>query len=467
MTLRKIIFWLHLCCGVFAGIVVLIISATGVALTYEKQMLAWADLRDYRQPPPSADARRLPMGALLEKARAERGGLPSTVTVRPGDDEPVALGYGRETTVYANPYSGAILGEGSRGLRSFFGVMTDWHRWLGAGGANRNIGRAITGACNLAFLFIVVSGLYLWWPRRWRWPNLRSVVWFRGGLRGKARDFNWHNVIGFWSLVPLFFVVLSGTVMSYPWASSLVYRLAGEEPPARSGPGGPGFGPGEAGRARGQGQAGEPGRAEAANQDSGPAGARADRTRADDRPATGTPEAGARRERPRGERGAGGAEGRADGEPRGGPPCFAPPPDDLRLDDFDALFARARQQVSGWQTITLRLPQSDEQPLSFSIDQGSGGQPQLRSTLTLERGTAELAGWETFSDGTRARRLRSWLRFIHTGEAGGLAGQTLAGLASGGAVVLVYTGLALALRRFFAWVGCERRWAREEVLVER
>ncbi len=259
MKLRKILFWLHLCCGVFAGIVVLIMSATGVALTYEKQMLAWADLRGYRQPPPSADARRLPIDALLAKARAERGGLPSTVTVRPGRDQPVALGYGRETTVYANPYSGAILGEGSSGLRSFFRVMTDWHRWLGAGGANRNIGRAITGACNLAFLFIVVSGLYLWWPRSWRWPNLRPVVWFRGGLRGKARDFNWHNVIGFWSLVPLFFVVLSGTVMSYPWANNLVYRLAGEEPPVRRGPGGPGFGPGGPG---GPGRATEAGRQE-------------------------------------------------------------------------------------------------------------------------------------------------------------------------------------------------------------
>ncbi len=139
----------------------------------------------------------------------------------------------------------------------------------------------------------------------------------------------------------------------------------------------------------------------------------------------------------------------------------------MRLDDFGALFARARQQVDGWQTITLRLPQSDQQPLSFSIDQGSGGQPQLRSTLTLERGTAKLLNWETFGDATPGRRLRSWLRFVHTGEAGGLAGQTIAGLASAAAVFLVYTGLALATRRFLAWVSRKRRHAREEVLVER
>jgi len=168
--------------------------------------------------------------------------LPPTVVIRPGPTDPVAFSYGREATIYANPYTGELLGQGSTGLRSFFRFMTDWHRWLGASGENRNVGKAITGACNLAFLFIVVSGVYLWWPRSWKWPNVKLIVLFRGGLSSKARDFNWHNVIGFWSAVQLFFVVLSATVISYPWASDLAYRVTGEEPPARRGPG-PAAGP--------------------------------------------------------------------------------------------------------------------------------------------------------------------------------------------------------------------------------
>jgi len=47
--------------------------------------------------------------------------------------------------------------------------------------------------------------------------------------------------------------------------------------------------------------------------------------------------------------------------------------------------------------------------------------------------------------------MRTFLRFAHTGEYFGVIGQTIAGLATGGAVVLAYTGLALALRRFLAW----------------
>ena len=70
-------------------------------------------------------------------------------------------------------------------------------------------------------------------PRRWSWKHLRPVVLFTRGARGKARDFNWHNVIGIWSAVPLFIVVLSAVPISFPWASDLVYRAVGEEPPAR------------------------------------------------------------------------------------------------------------------------------------------------------------------------------------------------------------------------------------------
>ena len=59
--------------------------------------------------------------------------------------------------------------------------------------------------------------------------------------------------------------------------------------------------------------------------------------------------------------------------------------------------------------------------------------------------------WEAFSSYNRGRRLRAWARFTHTGEAGGLLGQTIALIASAGAALLVFTGLSLGVRRFLAW----------------
>ncbi|HEX8274737.1 MAG TPA: PepSY-associated TM helix domain-containing protein [Longimicrobiaceae bacterium] len=404
---RKTIFWLHLATGVAAGLVVFVMSVTGVLLTYEKQMLAWANARAYEVAPPTPGARKLGPEELLARALSAEPGKPTAVTWRAGEDRPVEVAFGREKTVFVDPYTGTVLGQGAAGTRAFFRKVTDWHRWLGAQAESRETGKMITGASNLGFLFLVLSGFYLWWPRNWTRRVLRSVTWFQGGLSPKARDFNWHNVIGFWSCVPLAVIVASAVVISYPWASNLVYRSVGEEPPAQQGPGGGGGGAGA--RPAGEGAA----RAAAGG---GP-GARS------------------------------GGEGRG-GE--GGDPVAA-------IRGIDPAWAVASRRVEGWRSLTMQVPEAADAPVSFNIDRGSGGQPHKRATLALDRATGEVTKWEPFSAGTKGRKLRSILRFAHTGEVLGLPGQTLAGIVSLGAAVLVFTGLALSLRRFAAWRGRRRR----------
>jgi uncharacterized iron-regulated membrane protein len=374
---RQLIFWCHLLAGAFAGTVVLVMSVTGVLLTYERQAIAWSDARGLTVAPPAPGAARLPADALVAGARARKeGAAPSTLTVRADPSAAAVVGFGREGVVLVNPYTGEALGEGSRGTRAFFRVVTDWHRWLGAGGENRVAARAVTGACNLAFLFLVVSGFYLWFPRNRTRRQFRNVAWFRRGLSGRARDFNWHNVVGLWSAVPLFVVVLSAVPISYRWAGDLVYRLAGETPPAP-------------------------------------------------RPAQ-------------------------QGQPPGGAQQAAAAP---ALDNLDPLLGRAAAQVAGWRSISLQLPTKPDAPVTFTIDAGDGGQPQKRGQLTLDRATGGVVRWEPFESQTPGRRLRSYLRFAHTGEVWGVAGQTVAGLASLGGAVLVCTGLALAWRRLRAWAA--------------
>ena len=99
----------------------------------------------------------------------------------------------------------------------------------------------------------------------------------------------------------------------------------------------------------------------------------------------------------------------------------------------------------------MRLPAPGARTAVVTIDRGDGGQPQKRGTLTLDLATGDVVRWEPFSALSTGRRLRSYLRFGHTGEAWGLPGQTVAGLASLGACVLAFTGVSLAVRRFGAW----------------
>ncbi|MGE0451772.1 MAG: PepSY-associated TM helix domain-containing protein, partial [Vicinamibacterales bacterium] len=163
-TVRTVLFWCHLVAGVIAGVVILVMSVTGVLLAYERQMLAWADTRGIAV---SADAgaQRLATADLLARVREDRPDLrPIALTVRADPRAPVAVNVGQRT-LQVDPYTGEILGEGAQGLRTFFRSMTEWHRYLAMSGGSRTTGRAITGISNLAFLFIVASGPFLWWPR--------------------------------------------------------------------------------------------------------------------------------------------------------------------------------------------------------------------------------------------------------------------------------------------------------------
>jgi uncharacterized iron-regulated membrane protein len=403
-TLRKILFWTHLSAGVTAGIVILIMSATGAALAYERQLNEWT-LRHLRSTPPLSDARPLAVEELLAVVRRDHPDTEVTaVTLSSRPDAPVAV-QAESGPLYVDAYTGQKLGErGGAGLRAFLSQMRGWHRYLAMEGDNRSVARAITGWSNGLFLFIVVSGIFIWMPRVWTWVHVRGVLIFRRQYgTSKARDFNWHHVIGIWSAIPLFIVVLGAVPISFPWASDFVYRVVGEEPPPRGRPAGPPGGESAGPRAAGpRGQGG---------------------------PAARTPERAERAGRTRGA---------------------------VSTAGLNLLVERAQADQAGWRTINIRLPRSSDAPVVFSIDRGDGGQPQLRSTLSLDS-SGQVVARETFGDQTLGRRIRSILRFAHTGEVLGLAGQTIAGLASAGAVVMVYTGLALTWRRSLAWVSRRRR----------
>jgi len=389
MNFRKTLFWLHLIFGMIAGIIITIMSLTGVALTYEKQVTARADRNLYSIQVP-VDAKPLPVEVLMENfSRYNPESVPANLTLSADPKAPASITVGRSEITYLDPYTGEILGTGDQGIRKFFRAMTDLHRWLALSGENRGIGRALTGACNLAFLFIIVSGLYLWWPRRWTSGILRSILWFRGGLSSKARDYNWHHVFGFWCTIPLILVVASAVVISYPWASNLVFRIAGSQPPMRSGPPSPG-GP----------------------QKASPQGVAAN-----------TRDPGA---------------------------SIAPP--SLLLSDLNQLVETVREQTGEWNTISFRPPTPNDKTISFSIDAGSGIQPQLRSTIIMDGNTGNVIRTETFKDLDPGLRLRIWLRFVHTGEYYGFAGQTIAGIVSAVSIILVWTGCALSIRRYRAWI---------------
>ena len=229
---RRLLFWLHLACGVTAGAVILIMSVTGVILALKPQIQNWVD-RDIRSVTPQSE--RLAVQALIGAVEAAKpGSSPQSLTLWRDPALAVTVNLGRAGTVYVNPYTGSVLGSSSVRTSEFFQSVTNWHRYLAMSGESRATGRSLTGISNAAFLVLALSGLYIWWPRQLTRRSLRPIVWFRQTSTGRARDFNWHNTIGFWCLVPIVIMTVSGVVISYPWASDLVYRVTGSPVPVRA-----------------------------------------------------------------------------------------------------------------------------------------------------------------------------------------------------------------------------------------
>jgi len=369
---RTFVFWTHLLVGVTAGAVIASMSVTGALLAFEPQITEWLE-RDRRLVAPPPGAPRLPVETLLARAREARPDQrPAIVTLRSDPAASAVVSFGREGgAVFIDPYRGTVLG-GLSPVHDFLHEVVEWHRWLGS----RDLGRPITDAANLGFLGLVVLGVYLWWPRRWTLETVRRAMFFDSRLRGRARDFNWHNVIGIWCAPVLLVVTLTGLVMSYQWANNLLFALTGNEapPPAQ-----------------------RPAAPEGEDQGANRPASRRDETRV----------------------------------PAG----------------LDGLWQRAERQVPGWVTISLRMPPRPDGPLTFVIQEPVGWHPAPRSQLVLNASTGEIVKWEPFAGQNLGRRLRAWVRPLHTGEAGGITGQAVAGIASAGATVLVWTGLLLAWRR--------------------
>jgi uncharacterized iron-regulated membrane protein len=381
--LRKVIFWLHLGAGVSAGLVVAVMALTGAALAFQPQLLDRAERATRAVNLPDRGG-RLGADELLRRARALPGaGAPTTLTIHADPRSAARVTAGAALVLHVDPYTGDVREAAGGRWRAAFRTLLAWHRWLGADEDGRAVGRAITGACNAAFFFLALSGLYLWWPRRWTARATRLSTWFRRGLSGRTRDWNWHNVIGFWSLPALLVVTSSGMIISYPWASNLVYRLVGERPPRSTGA------------------------------------------------AT--------------------------------PPAVSPPAPGAIPLPFEAAVAAAQQDVPTWKTITLRLGAAGgsgrgrrggdadrrrgPQAIAVTVKEQRAWPLFSSRQLAIDPYTARVLRSEGYQDFTPGRRIRSWLRFLHTGEALGWPGQLVAGIVSLGATVLVWTGLALAWRR--------------------
>ncbi len=368
MTLRKLLFWLHLVTGLTVGLVIAFLAITGFIMTFQPQILNWAE-RGSRIASSSEQGCVAP-SILLKNAAAFRQAAPTSLALYSDPHEPTEVSFGETAVVLVDGCSGKVIGPGANRLRTFFQATRDLHRWVALNGVRHESLRAIKNIAVCGFLFLILSGLVIWFPRKLTWKHLRPTVLFRGNLRGRAREWNWHNVFGFWMSLPLAAISLSGLIMAYPWANALLYRAAGDPPP--------------------------PVRTELA--------------------------------------------------PKRPKPLAVD-----KTPSLDLAIQKAILQDSKWKSLSLRLPAAKDPNVTFTLDESDGGKPQQRAQLVIARKNGQVVRWEPFTANLRGRRWRLYARFLHTGEMFGLIGRFVALMAMVSALMLVWTGVALFLRRLASW----------------
>lgn len=149
----------------------------------------------------------------------------SAVIYRGKDRSVVIPWYGDRKNMlvnYVNPYTGEAL-YSQRLDDDFYRIMIVGHYQLWM---PRNIGKPIVAYSTLIFVITLLSGLVLWWPKRWTKSTRKQSFFVRTNASFKRLNYDLHNVVGFYALAIALILGLTGMVYGMQWFSDAVFWSA-------------------------------------------------------------------------------------------------------------------------------------------------------------------------------------------------------------------------------------------------
>lgn len=120
---------------------------------------------------------------------------------------------------YVNPYSGKVLQVYDE-KNGFFNIvkMLHWSFLL-----NSDWGKWVTGIPVLIFVFMLISGIILWWPKNkaarkqrfwFKWKNIKN--W-------KRKNYDMHNIIGFYTSFFALIFSITGLFYAFFFIQAIIY----------------------------------------------------------------------------------------------------------------------------------------------------------------------------------------------------------------------------------------------------
>lgn len=230
---------IHLWLGLVSGLVVFIVSITGCIFAFQKEISEALHPEWTRCTPPAAGAPQttgttpatgttLPLDTLKKTAQAALGPdhpLSFIVTYRAPERVWEFMAFHENDTaltifgameyyqsVFLDPYTGKVTGVRDYQY-DFFSIVKYLHWSLLL---NTPYGQPIVAWSTVIFVILLVTGLVLWWPKKWtRAFRDRS---FKIKWKASFRRVNYdvHNVPGFYSLIPALVIAVTGLFFVWP-----------------------------------------------------------------------------------------------------------------------------------------------------------------------------------------------------------------------------------------------------------
>lgn len=222
---RKVCVKLHLWLGLVSGVVVFIVCITGCLYVFKDEITEATE--SWRFVVPQNKAVLSPTQVLAISDTVIKGVSPTAITYGENHDA-VFVDYFQPgvgmSTVFLNPYNGQVLKSVVKEADDFdfFRFVLNGHRtlWL-----PREIGSLIVGYSVLLFLITLITGIILWYPKRWTRKALVARLTVKRKSGFSRLNFDVHNVAGFYASFLLVVLCFTGLIFSLSWFSKAVYSI--------------------------------------------------------------------------------------------------------------------------------------------------------------------------------------------------------------------------------------------------
>jgi uncharacterized iron-regulated membrane protein len=228
---KRINNWLHLWLGLLSGIIVLVVCLTGCIWVFNEEItgllepktkVEWQDKAVLTPSQLVKIAAKLYPDKVPSYANYQQGRT-INLNLRAAD---AGLRERRSggTLLKINPYTGEVIAREvhQKGETDFFRFILNGHRalWL-----PYEIGRPIVNYGTLVFVILLITGLIWWYPKKWNTSTRDKSFKIKWNASFKRVNLDLHNVLGFYALLLLAAIALTGMVYGIRWYSNGLYWI--------------------------------------------------------------------------------------------------------------------------------------------------------------------------------------------------------------------------------------------------